>query len=158
NAIPIVRVSQHGTVHPVVFTFNTACAIVTGTWLAGSFVLLGRFIVAARLLGRARRDATAAPPDTTRMCAALAREMNVSAPRVLISSRISSPCLVGLWRPLILIPADGPGVAREVIAHELAHLARKDWAWLMISRVICAILWVQPLLWILARWMERAAD
>src|SRR3546814_20688000 len=46
--------------------------------------------------------------------------------------------------------------------HELAHVARLDWAKLLGARVACAVFWFNPLVWMLAReshqLREEAAD
>ena len=44
----------------------------------------------------------------------------------------------------------------------MAHVARLDWAKLLISRIACALFWFNPLVWMLAReahqLREEAAD
>ena len=52
--------------------------------------------------------------------------------------------------------------AEAIIAHELAHVARLDWAKLIIGRAATALFWFNPLVWVLARrcheLREEAAD
>ena len=54
------------------------------------------------------------------------------------------------------------GEAEAIIAHELAHVARLDWAKLLGARVACALFWFNPFVWMLAReshqLREEAAD
>ena len=45
-----------------------------------------------------------------------------------------------------------------MLAHELAHLQRGDCAWLLLVRVACAVGWVQPLWWALARSLEASSE
>ena len=67
---------------------------------------------------------------------------------------LSSPISWGLMRPVILLNDEALGASDEaeaIIAHELAHVARLDWAKLMLARVATAIFWFNPLAWALAR-------
>jgi bla regulator protein blaR1 len=50
-------------------------------------------------------------------------------PQLRVSSTIASPQVSGLWRPVVLLPADHSLTPEEVsmaLAHELAHLSRGD--------------------------------
>ncbi len=84
---------------------------------------------------------------------------------LLVSEELHSPVSWGMMRPIILLnPAVIPATdeAEAIIAHELAHVARLDWAKLLLARVACAVFWFNPLVWRLAReshqLREEAAD
>jgi beta-lactamase regulating signal transducer with metallopeptidase domain len=84
---------------------------------------------------------------------------------LLVSDELRSPISWGVVRPIILLnPAaiKASGEAEAIIAHELAHVARLDWAKLLVARAACALLWFNPLVWMLAReahqLREEAAD
>lgn len=84
---------------------------------------------------------------------------------LLTSNDLSSPISWGLMRPVILLNAravEASGEAEAIIAHELAHVARLDWAKLLLARVATALFWFNPLVWLLAReahqLREEAAD
>jgi hypothetical protein len=84
---------------------------------------------------------------------------------LLVSPDLRSPVSWGLMRPIILLneqTVGARGQAEAIIAHELAHVARLDWAKLLIARVACALFWFNPLVWRLAReahqLREEAAD
>jgi beta-lactamase regulating signal transducer with metallopeptidase domain len=51
-------------------------------------------------------------------------------PRVLVTRAITSPCVAGVLRPTLILPATlatGPGrLLEHALAHELAHLSRRD--------------------------------
>lgn len=86
-------------------------------------------------------------------------------PVMLASSQVSSPLSWG-WRPaVILLNADAlPHAERAdaVLAHEMGHVRRGDWLFLMLSRAAVALFWFNPLVWLLqgelARQSERAVD
>ena len=84
---------------------------------------------------------------------------------LLTSDDLASPISWGLMRPVILLNSravEAAGEAEAIIAHELAHVARMDWAKLLLARVATALFWFNPFVWILAReahqLREEAAD
>lgn len=84
---------------------------------------------------------------------------------LLVSEELRSPVSWGVVRPIIVLNPAAVEASREaeaIIAHELAHVARLDWAKLLIARLACAMLWFNPLVWLLAReahqLREEAAD
>lgn len=84
---------------------------------------------------------------------------------LLVSEELRSPISWGVLRPTILLDpraVSAVGEAEAIIAHELAHVARLDWAKLLIARLACALFWFNPLVWLLAReshhLREEAAD
>jgi TonB family protein len=85
---------------------------------------------------------------------------------ILISSRVRGPVVAGAVRPVILLPrnADQWSVTRRraVIAHETAHIRRRDPAILLAAHVATALYWFHPLCWLAAARLraesERACD
>lgn len=80
---------------------------------------------------------------------------------------ITSPFVFGLFKPTLVLPQSFPHSLSEqhqdaVILHELAHLVDRDPFWLMLSDVLCVVLWWHPMSWLLRkRWRyatESAAD
>ncbi|MBV9526912.1 M56 family metallopeptidase [Sphingomonas sp.] len=73
---------------------------------------------------------------------------------LLTSNELGSPISWGLMRPVILLnerAVQASGEAEAIIAHELAHVARLDWAKLLLARIATALFWFNPLVWLLAR-------
>ena len=72
---------------------------------------------------------------------------------------VSVPIVVGWCRPAILLP---PGLAETtdrqaidaVLLHELTHVARGDYAWNLLLRIVSAMYWLHPGVW-LANHMVR---
>ncbi|MGH6650187.1 MAG: M56 family metallopeptidase [Sphingopyxis sp.] len=84
---------------------------------------------------------------------------------LLVSEELRSPISWGVLRPTIVLSpkaVQATGEAEAIIAHELAHVARLDWAKLLGARVACAVFWFNPFVWMLAReshqLREEAAD
>ena len=82
------------------------------------------------------------------------------------SDAVTVPMAWGLFRPVILLPADADEWElerqRAVLLHELAHIHRWDWLTQTIAQMACAVYWFNPLVWFAARRMrtevERACD
>lgn len=72
-----------------------------------------------------------------------------------LSSAIRVPLTWGLIRPVVLLPESASAwPASELqlaLAHERAHIARRDWAVQLATEGICALLWFHPLVW----WVRR---
>jgi beta-lactamase regulating signal transducer with metallopeptidase domain len=84
---------------------------------------------------------------------------------LLISDEINSPISWGVVRPVIMIDPNARSAserAEAIITHELAHVHRLDWLKLIVARVVVALFWFNPLVWVLARrchqLREEAAD
>ncbi|WP_165226824.1 M56 family metallopeptidase [Aquisphaera insulae] len=133
-------------------------AVALPLWLLGSAILGIRLLVGHRRMARLRSAAVPAGGDADRLCRELAGRLAVAAPEVLRSPFLPSPCLDGLRRPAILIPEEDDVGLRETFAHELAHLSRRDGLWNLLRRVAVAAGWVQPLLGLLSRRIEAAAE
>ncbi|MCH5183986.1 MAG: M56 family metallopeptidase [Oscillospiraceae bacterium] len=77
--------------------------------------------------------------------------------------RIQTPFVLGLFRPRILLPLGmDAGDVPYVLAHERAHLARKDHWRKPIAFALLTVFWFQPVLWVayflLRRDVEFACD
>ncbi|MHC4178075.1 MAG: M56 family metallopeptidase, partial [Planctomycetota bacterium] len=135
--------------------------LLSAAWLLGSCFLLLRLLAAHLGIMHVRRTACEAGPATLAQCRAVAGRLGVRPPAVRKSPFVTSPCLVGLFRPTVLLsegdPPDGSS-DREVLVHELAHLARRDHVWNLLGRLSVAMLFFQPLLWFLLRRIVRTAE
>ena len=77
--------------------------------------------------------------------------------------RISTPFILGIVRPRIYLPTLlGAAEAQSVVAHERAHLARRDHWWKPLGFLLLTVYWFHPLLWVgyvlLCRDIEAACD
>jgi beta-lactamase regulating signal transducer with metallopeptidase domain len=80
---------------------------------------------------------------------------------LLASADVPSPLSWGLGSPVILIDyetLDRAEDADAVLAHELAHVVRRDWAMLMLSRLAVTLFWFNPLVWLLERALVQQAE
>ena len=96
----------------------------------------------------------------------LRRRVSVSLPirdRIYLCDAISSPFILGVVKPHIYLPSGLDEVQRQnVLAHEQAHLARRDHWWKPLGFTLLAVYWFNPVLWLaytlLCRDIELACD
>lgn len=127
-------------------------------WVTGGLplacLILGFFGV-ARLLFRERRSrallADRKPLDLERLPQSVARLVTTSTRgdvRVSTTTKVSSPLALGSRE--IVLPERAldeltTGELAALVAHELAHLERRDPTWLGLARCAAALAWFQPL-------------
>ena len=81
--------------------------------------------------------------------------------RLMVCDEAPSPLSWGLIDPVILIDRDTldqPEDADAILAHEIAHVVRRDWAVLMATRIAAALFWFNPLVWVLEREVVQQAE
>ena len=96
----------------------------------------------------------------------LRRRVSVSLPvqdHIYLCDAISSPFILGVVKPHIYLPSGLDEVQRQnVLAHERAHLARRDHWWKPLGFTLLAVYWFNPVLWLaytlLCRDIELACD
>ena len=63
----------------------------------------------------------------------------------------TSPCIAGLFRPVIYLPSRSvvwpEATLRMVLLHELGHVARRDLWTSLASQIACLVYWFNPLVW-----------
>lgn len=120
-------------------------------WLAGMLILSGRLVLSSLALRQLLGRATDAPNAILGECRAIAARLGYTRPvRVACSDEVNSPCLAGVLRPVLLLPAGGcqaPGNLPAILAHELAHARNRDLAWNLAAHVASIVLWFHPLAW-----------
>ncbi|MBC8357137.1 MAG: redoxin domain-containing protein [Planctomycetes bacterium] len=89
------------------------------------------------------------------------------APAIAYCEQISVPVVVGIARPMILLPASlasglSPDQLETLITHELAHLRRYDPLMNLLQRVVEAVIFFHPAVWYISRRIdverENASD
>jgi len=120
-------------------------AIVTNIWILGMILMLGYFCFSYLRLLRKLREAVPLEGNL-RLC-----------------DHIPAPFLLGFFRPRIYLPSDLTAEDLPfVIAHEEAHLRRKDHWWKPLAFLLLTVYWFNPILWVayllLCRDIEFACD
>ncbi|MCZ6835820.1 MAG: hypothetical protein O7G85_08605 [Planctomycetota bacterium] len=95
------------------------------------------------------------------------REVGVDRPvRLLHCRQIRTPMTWGVINPVILLPTGclrwSHNRRQVVLLHELVHIRRRDWVMQILSQIIGAAYWFNPLVWVALRHLsierERACD
>ncbi|MFL6763582.1 MAG: M56 family metallopeptidase [Sphingomicrobium sp.] len=153
--------------HGVSFPSLSAAAALTAAYaLPAAILLFITLLAVARLITlRARADVLVDGHWLSALARAQRRMRFKHGTALLTSDELSSPISWGLVRPVILLnrrAIEATGEAEAIIAHELAHVARMDWAKLLLARLATALFWFNPFVWLLAReahqLREEAAD
>ena len=128
---------------PEVSTSTVRRSDVTIAWLAVAAALLARRAIGYLLLGR-----------TLRRLAPLCDDRLLGM-RAVESDAVTSPGVVGLVRPTLLLPPGllarlSPDELRFVVLHEAAHLRRGDLIVGAVTTLITTLHWFNPLVWFAA--------
>ncbi len=91
------------------------------------------------------------------------KESVVLQGNVYLCDRIDTPFILGLFRPRIYLPSSmEESDVNHVLAHENAHLARRDHWWKPLGFLLLTVHWFNPVLWLayvlLCRDIELACD
>jgi beta-lactamase regulating signal transducer with metallopeptidase domain/uncharacterized GH25 family protein len=127
-------------------------------WIGVATLLVARLLIANILLANARRASRQAGDSVRCACQRIAARLGLDAPDVRISPKFGTPCLTGWLRPAIFLPQDAADPPDSVLTHELAHVVRRDCLWHLLATGFAAVLWFQPLAWLLVRQIERSAE
>jgi beta-lactamase regulating signal transducer with metallopeptidase domain len=132
--------------------------VLLSLWLSGVIVLslrlLGGWLIARRLAARAIRPVT---PEIQSLARRVAGRLALDrAVRIVESSAVSVPAMIGWMKPVILLPAAAlsglpPGQLEALIAHELAHVRRHDYLVNLLQTAVETLLFYHPAVW----WTSR---
>lgn len=100
-------------------------------WLGGASVMAVYSIVQYLILRRRLAEAV------------LLRE------EIYLADRISSPFVMGIFRPRIYLPSSTPMEERRfIVAHERHHIRRGDPVWKLLGYIALCLHWFNPLVWL----------
>lgn len=129
-------------------TAPTASEMLTAVWIGGMGIMALWFIaVNLAFLLRAKRGSAlweGTAPVTVR-----------------ISPNVPTPCLTGLFRPVIyLTPASvqDENALDHILTHELTHLRHADHIWSLVRCVCLCVYWFDPLVWLAATLSKRDCE
>lgn len=118
-------------------------------WIGG-MIIMGIWMVCANLVFLYKAKKQAIPLE------------NAQAPiPVRISPGVFSPCLTGLFRPVIYLT---PASARDsqqlkhILTHEVTHLRHGDHIWSFLRCLCLCIYWFNPLVWVAAILSKRDCE
>jgi beta-lactamase regulating signal transducer with metallopeptidase domain len=140
-------------------------AIVVLLWLLGVVLMLVRHVGGLRAIAAMERGPSQALPEPWRgRVEALRGAMGIAREvAVRLSDEVLTPFAARLVRPVIWLPLSlltrAPADQIEaLLAHELAHIARRDWLWNGIQCVIESLFFYHPAIWWLGRRIRQERE
>ena len=132
-------------------------------WLVCAILFAAYFAVGYACMVRRFRGTRLAPQPS--IDALLDRFRFSRDPHICVSKSRRAPLTFGVFRPTVLLPEDlpvGDAQFQLVLAHELAHIRRKDCLRKLLLTVCLCLYWWNPLVWLMVwlanRDMELACD
>ena len=134
-------------------------------WLVGAALLIGRILIGYGIVWCLRQQAQIqrdGPLFDALQQARLTLDC-YSKVEVATSPSIGSPMALGILRPIIVFPADLVEKLRTdeltlILMHELAHVRRWDNLTLLLQRLVSAVLFFHPAVWLCGRMLRREAE
>jgi TonB family protein len=138
---------------------GTTTAVTLWIWAGGICLGLARLLVGAWGLRQRRRRST---PVT--LCEEVEAFRQSLAPRAEFRSSpaFEQPVTFGLLRPVILLPPRFRELSTDaqcaVAHHELLHVARRDWMWIVLEEHMRVLFWFHPAVWWLVEQVQLARE
>ncbi len=167
-SLPVNHSTVHVAASPAIATSSvqlTTAGWGAILWIVGAALLIGRMLIGYGIVWCLRQQAQVQRDGP--LCDALrqARRTLDCYPRVevAISPSISSPMALGILRPIIVLPADlveklSADKLALILMHELAHVRRWDNLTRFLHRLVSAVLFFHPAVWLCGRMLRREAE
>ncbi|APW63260.1 M56 family metallopeptidase [Paludisphaera borealis] len=126
-------------------------------WLAGVGLMLLRSAGSVLSAHRLARGSRVTEPSIVSLLDRLRGELRIRRPiRVVACETIAGPAVLGMIRPTLILPIAlmtglPPDAVRAILAHELAHIRRHDYAVNLLQMLIESLLYFNPTVWWLGR-------
>lgn len=154
GVLPAIARSPHELLLPTRFQSIT---LILGRVLGAVYVLGVLLLAAAGLWKRIRlrlllRQGAAPSAALQKLFSQMSRQFGIRHCELLVLPSVNSPATVYWWRPRIVLPrmceqAYDEVLMADVLAHELAHVSRRDYLWSSISDMVCGLLFFHPAVW-----------
>lgn len=134
-------------------SWNDFLPVMVLVWFAGVLVCSARLTGGWLLVRRMIRRGSPVTDELAASVSVLALRLHIIRPiRTLESALVNTPTVVGWLRPVILLPLSAiagltPEQLQAVIAHELAHVRRHDYAVNFLQRVSETLFFYHPAVW-----------
>lgn len=137
------------------------CAILF--WAAGAGLALPHLFLAYTGLRRRLQPRHPAPALAAELRQIAARLGMRATPRVTTSARAPTPLALGVLHSEVCVPERAlrelaPDELRAMLAHELAHVQRRDPTWTLVYAIVCRALFWHPALWFARRRLLALAE
>ena len=145
------------------FSWGRLLPYLVTAWFVGVALLSARLAGGWWVSRRWQRTRTFAPPELQRNVLEQSRRLGIKKPvRLLVSNRVGAPVVLGVFKSVILLPASAltglsPAQLELVLAHELAHVKRRDYLINLLQNSLETLLFYHPAVWWVCRgWCGRS--
>jgi TonB family protein len=138
---------------PVLVAAVIACGV------AARLLWLGAGLVRLRRLARDLPDGQPAGVEAE---VADLQALLATRARVAFVDRVAQPVTFGIAPPIVLLPASLLAAPvdrrRAILCHELLHVRRRDWLWVIGEELALTVLWFHPAAWWLIGELQLARE
>ncbi|MBN1901944.1 hypothetical protein JW926_11535 [Candidatus Sumerlaeota bacterium] len=133
-------------------------------WFAGVVLFFILTLVDQFRIRRLKKSAFSPSGEVEKLYDALAKEMGISrVPKLMLSSVLESPALVGVFNPIIFLPQwldknFDYSQLKWLMRHELTHWKHKDSLGLLVRRISEILFFFHPAVWWVGRRWEEAME
>lgn len=135
--------------------------VIVWTWIAG-VVAVAAVTLFVNLRFWAQVSKARAPMACRPLLGELCAQLGIKhRPQLFVSDRVGSPCVVGLWRPCIILTPSATAdqaALRYILLHELTHIKKADNITAVLRAVCCAVYWYNPLVWLASYLSHRDCE
>jgi len=118
-------------------------------WLIVGLGIVGRYVYGFYLVKKIVATGNLLPSESSQVTLVQTPEVSV-------------PVTAWIGHSVILVPMDwdswSVATQEAVFLHELAHIERRDWLTQFLGRLACAVLWFNPLVWVIANRSRMLAE
>ncbi|MUV14753.1 M56 family metallopeptidase [Noviluteimonas gilva] len=134
-------------------------------WMLGVAAMLLRHVAGLRALSAMERAPhVSLPLHWQQRVESLRRTLGITRDVIVrVSNDVVTPCAARWLRPIVFVPAGllarAPADQLEaLLAHELAHVARKDWLWNGVQCGVETVLFFHPAVWWLGKRIRQERE
>jgi len=136
-------------------------------WLAGVAILSGWLVIRLSNLRHQHlkdKPQSNLPERLEGLLASTTQKLNLrKVPQVILTNKICCPAVFGIFKPVLLIPADKlqnltAQDAENIFLHELAHIKRGDLLVHAIYMILQIAYWFNPLLWLIRKQLQNLRE
>lgn len=157
NSQPVLDKASHWLPLTADLSLLVCCAYVVGVLVALVKVLLDYSALQHQLKNASKCNVKRLPKVIQQQCAASDKRISFW-----LLNDLRSPITVGAMSAKIVLPreflAQPSDVVNAAVQHELAHIRRNDWTIQLLSRIVVALFWFNPLVHVCARGLCKQAE
>ena len=151
---PIKSIDQQSVGQEILkYTFNLFSFVTSNftlIWMCGAIISIGWYILAYIIYTRRIMDSSVTPHEKDSM---VFRKMSgTKKVRFVCSREVSTPMLIGLFHPIIIVPDYAYCVNNieesliNILRHELMHVKRRDLMYKWFTAIVMSLHWFNPLM------------